>query len=532
MAANKNWVQAFNIPDKDLSSWNQQLPVGCSLTTWCLQNKKIPAKEYLEWAKNEYKLPLLNSNFFTKQADEKLWLSIQTVANWSGEMFPIGQWDGTIYVACLEPHPETKWSFNVCYVLANPDDMFSYWSRLQNVVAESSAPAAEPVTVAEPPAAAPVPAAAPAPAAAPTPPAPQKEPQVAQAEPDAPPPITVAPKTEATTSAPEELSTPDSFQLNVEPAPATPKIEMPSLVVPNQKPVTGTPEVPAGMTPEVPAGIAPEVPAGMAPEVPAGMTPAVPAGVTPEVPAGMAPEVPAGMAPEVPAGMAPEVPAGMTPEVPAGINSSLNEDSISSISADDTPASDLGNVAASVPTVETERPQQKEVERPAYDVNENWEPLTPEVMENIKQEMTLHAAGLDQIFEEAHTKFNSLMVLTLSKKGLRPWFHDGTWNPRHESAREIIDMSAPSIFRIVQKSLQPFHGPISSNPINDLFFKRWGYAKCPMHVTVTVIAYDSSPVALVLFTGDKNSSSMQALNFAEKVTEKLKIVLEKIQKAA
>lgn len=131
MAEQKPWVKALNINISDLEQWKLELPKEQSLTFWCLEKGKLKLYEYLKWAQNHYQLPILNTDYFTNSPDQGLWLNIQSVANWSAHMLPLAEWDGVIFIGCVEPHTDITWSFPVRYVLASPHDLKKRWQELQ-----------------------------------------------------------------------------------------------------------------------------------------------------------------------------------------------------------------------------------------------------------------------------------------------------------------------------------------------------------------------------------------------------------------
>ncbi|MCB0391233.1 MAG: hypothetical protein KDD58_08080 [Bdellovibrionales bacterium] len=140
---------------------------------------------------------------------------------------------------------------------------------------------------------------------------------------------------------------------------------------------------------------------------------------------------------------------------------------------------------------------------------------------------------VQKVFSELSETYNAVMVLMFESDKLRHWANDGNWRPKGKGALLPIDISDPCIFKIVKVSGQPFHGPISSNQINDTFFQNWGFSSNPEHVSITPVKYDSFIAGMVLAVGTKEkSSSMTSLNLLEKVTEKLKPLLETLSPAA
>ena len=89
--------------------------------------------------KKPNELAVLKDEFFKLPANTKLWDQLKSVANWSHEMLPVHEWDGVVFVACVEPNDEIKWSFPVQYVLASADNLNKHWENLNSAEPEAVA---------------------------------------------------------------------------------------------------------------------------------------------------------------------------------------------------------------------------------------------------------------------------------------------------------------------------------------------------------------------------------------------------------
>ena len=98
--------------------------------------------------------------------------------------------------------------------------------------------------------------------------------------------------------------------------------------------------------------------------------------------------------------------------------------------------------------------------------------------------------------KEAITKmeesFEACMILKLDiqKEILLPW----QWNMYCQQIRkegsqeeEKIALGENSIFRVVYRSQQPYHGYIVTSPINQQFFSQWNGGNLPEHITICPI---------------------------------------------
>ncbi|RME17345.1 MAG: hypothetical protein D6797_02715, partial [Bdellovibrio sp.] len=131
---NTDWAQYFKIKENEIQEWTQNLPEGKSLLSWCLENQKFSEEAYLKWAQNHYGLPVLKETFLTDFPPPlEVWNSeaVKTTNSWTEDGLPIWQWDGVIYIACLEPLTESSWNFPVQYVLARKTNLQTLWQAFK-----------------------------------------------------------------------------------------------------------------------------------------------------------------------------------------------------------------------------------------------------------------------------------------------------------------------------------------------------------------------------------------------------------------
>ena len=58
------------------------------------------------------------------------------------------------------------------------------------------------------------------------------------------------------------------------------------------------------------------------------------------------------------------------------------------------------------------------------------------------------------------------------------------WSSSLESSAEPVDTRQSSIFKIVRRSLKPYHGFVVENKIHRDFFTHWGFKDIPQHITL------------------------------------------------
>ncbi|MGE3975184.1 MAG: hypothetical protein AB7F59_11730 [Bdellovibrionales bacterium] len=286
-----NWVSGLNIKAEDYQEWLTRFPSKDFLLGWAIQTSHLNENTYLQWAHKFYQLPLIKSDFFEQAAPLELWKKCLN-GPWSPNALPVAEWDGVVYVGCLEPvtfsqDPQMK----IQFLLAPTSAQTKWWGLFSNFKKENgttvaSQPAVAPV-VAQPqtPSQAPVavpsapvivtpvaaPIAPPPPVSAVTPPTAP----IAAMPPPPPPAQTIAPAPIATPPTPAQKTVPPPppvTQATAQPIiPPTPP-KAPAAAIPNLPPLptkasTPVPSAPPAMAPVIPSPAASAPPPGI-PEMP------------------------------------------------------------------------------------------------------------------------------------------------------------------------------------------------------------------------------------------------------------------------
>jgi hypothetical protein len=143
MNSNSIWTQFFHLPQEAINQWLQEASDKKSLLLWCMENGALEPHEYLEWARGQYNLPSVGTQFFNENKDFNFWSKLKDQAQWSEEFAPISEWDGMIYIGCLQPPQNSDFLFPVQYVLAHVMDLKNHWKILnpppaKNISAEEN----------------------------------------------------------------------------------------------------------------------------------------------------------------------------------------------------------------------------------------------------------------------------------------------------------------------------------------------------------------------------------------------------------
>lgn len=134
------------------------------------------------------------------------------------------------------------------------------------------------------------------------------------------------------------------------------------------------------------------------------------------------------------------------------------------------------------------------------------------------------------ILELGAKYFTQFMILTYQNNVLQPSSWDATWS-KQAHTQSAIDLSTPSVFRIVKETLNPYHGYIIPNSINDSFFQTWNKGVYPEHLTICPIIDKKNLVGMVLGMTTKEGAKKYQLHHIEEIAAQVLPLIQK-QKAA
>lgn len=454
-----------------------------SLLAFALKNQKIGAEAYLAWATEFYKLPKLQSRFFTETpVSQEMFAKWATHYPWSSECLPVAEWDGAVIVACLHPPQDFPTNPACAFVLANYDDLVKCWDLLHK-----KAPALSVVT----------------------PPSEDEFPE----------------GMDLTLTSAATLKKTDSFsadELNVsaesetsgegidgifseativdlsgltkntppaEPTKMTPTVE--KTVVAEKTVVTETPATKPAPAAKAPAEDSsdlifldePAVAKTSAPHPVAKptATPAATAVVTPPTPAAVVAQMP-------------------SPPPDEKTSSGVFEEQL-----------------ATKPLPLTPRPTG--VAKPTM----NPVATGQFSLEKIKKKnSSLLSENIKNVFTEMKTYFEKTMILTLDDEETQLMAF--AWDENFQSMKDTsvrFPLKTPSIFNIVVSTQKPFHGYISLNEINEKFFDDWNQGNIPDHVTIVPIVSGEKLVGMLMGFGEKAAYNKTSLQLAERLSTDL-----------
>lgn len=136
--SSSTWQQKFHEEIAGLEDIYRSEQPGISFLAFALREGRFSDGDYLEWASENYSLPWMVSAFFSER-EPSAELLIRIKYPWKSELFPIGEWDGHLIVACLEKPEETSLTKNMIFVLTSFEAMVDWWERLQSMAPDAVA---------------------------------------------------------------------------------------------------------------------------------------------------------------------------------------------------------------------------------------------------------------------------------------------------------------------------------------------------------------------------------------------------------
>jgi hypothetical protein len=120
----KAFLNHFKISEEEIQRYLAENTQALPLIELLFEKKRIDEVEYLSWAKNYYGLPLLKESFF--EAHNTVTQLTSRYRNiFPRNVIPFYEWDGVLYVMCLEPTPFEA-PQKIQYVLAPLSLLYKY----------------------------------------------------------------------------------------------------------------------------------------------------------------------------------------------------------------------------------------------------------------------------------------------------------------------------------------------------------------------------------------------------------------------
>jgi hypothetical protein len=465
------WAQPLGIEPSEIALWESEKDSSADLLVWALQQQKVDHRKYLEWAHSFYQLPILQTSFFAEQQDTTYWESSKDKFVWNENLFPVHEWDGTLFIGCVEPPRNVDLDQPVQFVLCHLQELNARWHLLNppeevEMVEDATAIIAVPPPLPEekqtPP---PVPELTPVPEPEAQPATPPPTPEginldlsafTPSGDADFQPPVEhedndgqeMAEETEE----PEEIVMPEgmsaaptmtSFDFsnpNDTPAPTSEPVAPPPL---EQPPLEQPPTPPAMETspPELDLAISVPPPAPNGPPAPPSAAPAPPP----------------------------------MPNAESSFNTSPGSENV----IDLTPGQ----------TMELTQVQS---------------------MDDLA---TFIFLKMDRHFDR------KMMIANYRNQGFEPVRWTSEWTPSADGSNPPVEVDQPGIFNIAFKTKKPFHGRVAQNAFNDKFFSQWTKSEYPQSITVCPVVNDNRVIGFIVGTSRNIEPDFKPLNETQELAQ-------------
>lgn len=519
MKSAKPWVEGLKIDPTTYLTWQSDVPRTSELTYWCLESGRLRTSEYFSWAIEHYGLAYIRDEFFLQTPDLDLWNKIKTVANWSPHFLPIAEWDGVVYVACVEPPQEIHWSFKVQYLLAGPHNLKFYWDQLHSTHEEHSFEKIQDIE--------------------------SSVSSISSLTSSALKEQDESPALEATLISVESRPFIDSEPVNSEVKPGftaishigiqTPPLklsedllnpsEMLDLHDSTQVESDRSFEAPEGLHLETQISSQKEITTPPPFEAPEGMDLKHQGPLTPPdllAPVGLASD--SGSLPPPPPSL-PEILSVETPKTPPPLRPPPPK-----------------TIASTAPTVDPSTAPKVKAPPPGQSVMAsnakmsesfglgeiNSDKIAPRQLSAQDGE----GAAIAWVFQQLKQHFKYSWVFYLNADSLQIYAWEASASALAPNAKDPILLNQPSLFRIVSRTRMPYHGHVVDSPINTGFFRAWGLKQTPPHVTAVPLIQQGHVIALLLSAGEKPTQFDQVLKFTEKMGQTIIDYFGKTQQKA
>lgn len=126
---------------------------------------------------------------------------------------------------------------------------------------------------------------------------------------------------------------------------------------------------------------------------------------------------------------------------------------------------------------------------------------------------------IDHIFKQLSRQFSKSMLLRKEGNALTPW----QWDSHFQSPAQTqpITLGVPSPFRIVQRTMRPYHGYVVPGEVQEKFFDEWNSSQIPDHLTIAPIVANDEVLGMLLCVGEKNINPKASLELCENMAAEI-----------
>lgn len=128
----KRWQDQFSEEVKSLEQAYNAAESDVSMLAYALDKQIISEAAYFSWVLANFDVPLLKVSYFGDHPSSgQIWEKYGSLYKWSADCLPISEWDGHLYVACLEP-TEFPSEMKVIPILCPLSGLRQIWQKYQS----------------------------------------------------------------------------------------------------------------------------------------------------------------------------------------------------------------------------------------------------------------------------------------------------------------------------------------------------------------------------------------------------------------
>lgn len=105
-----------------------------SLIYLACKEKLITSDTYLNWAHHYYAIAILEDHFFEERFNRTVFEKYSSIANWSEEFYPALEWDGVLFIVCMDPYilNSLKLEIEVRPLLSSYENIVKGWKIIND----------------------------------------------------------------------------------------------------------------------------------------------------------------------------------------------------------------------------------------------------------------------------------------------------------------------------------------------------------------------------------------------------------------
>ncbi|MGZ3772113.1 MAG: hypothetical protein ACXVCY_08480 [Pseudobdellovibrionaceae bacterium] len=480
----QEWFEHFKEQLQGLADSFEQSRSQLSLLGYALKEKKLSSDLYLNWAMTHFKLPKLQSRFFTETSlSQEMFAKWATHYPWSEECLPVAEWDGSLIIACLQPPQDFPPNPRAIFILTEFENLLEAWRNYHATNKTAIVQKADLIPD------------------------------------DGPTGMDLSVLTTTKQTSADSFSFDDLELKNSSSDEDSDTISLDENPAPEES--AGTERL-DGLF-DGPTVIRLEALGNSKQPLEPSVPPPPPVATT-------------GKVATVPLSI-PKIPV---PPIPNIVEEKTEPQAESLRKAEPIPAPVTANVDLLEIPPDVSELDQLQTNDSTNDLTSTAENISKPVHKSIGivkpilNPLTMGHFTLDKIKKKnAHmlndkikttlsqmkTQFEKSIILSLDEQETQvvPFAWDESFQDIKDTSISV-PLQTPSIFNIVSATQKPFHGYISPNKINQDFFVDWNNGNIPEHVTITPIIIDEKVIGMLMGFGTKSNYNKDSLNLAEKLS--------------